>query len=88
MDHENRRLEQKVEILKEANDICESIIDLYSFSTRKEKIDQVITVILCKLARKDSFSLVYFKHESLRHHHVSKLDFRNADSLTSGEVKF
>ena len=51
-------VEQKVEILKNPKDVCECIIALYSFSISKEKIDQVISVVLNKLAKKDSFSLV------------------------------
>ena len=31
--------------------------------------------------------MIYFEHGSLRHH-VPELDFKNADSLISGEVKF
>ena len=58
MDHENRRLEQKRDILKNPNDACECTITLYSFSIGKGKIEQVISVVLSKLAKKDSFSLV------------------------------
>ena len=29
------------------------MITLYSFSTSKEQIDQVVSVVLCKLAKKD-----------------------------------
>ena len=35
-----------------------------------------------------SFLLICFEHEGLWHHHVPELDFKNTDSLTSGEVKF
>ena len=51
-------VEQNVEISKDPNYVCEYIIVLYSFSISKEIIDQVISVILKKLAQKDSFSLV------------------------------
>ena len=51
-DCENRKLEHKVEILKDPN-VCEFIIVLYSFSISKEKIDKVSPVILSKLAKKD-----------------------------------
>ena len=37
-DHENRRLEQKVEILKDPDDVCDCLIAFYSFSISKEKI--------------------------------------------------
>ena len=53
MDCENRRLELKVEILKDQNHVCECIIALYSFSVSKVKTDQVISVVLSKLAKKD-----------------------------------
>ena len=39
---ENRRLEHKIEILKDPNDNCKCKIALYSCSISKEKIDQVI----------------------------------------------
>ena len=39
---ENRRLELKIEILKDPNDNCKCIIALYSCSISKEKIDQII----------------------------------------------
>ena len=51
-------VEQNVEISKDPNYVCEYIIVLYSFSISKEIIDQFISVILKKLAQKDSFSLV------------------------------
>ena len=35
------------------NNVCECIITLYSFSISKEKIDQAISVVLRKLAKKD-----------------------------------
>ena len=54
LDCEKRRLEHKVYILKYPNDACESIIALYFFSKSKEKIDQVASVILSKLAKKDT----------------------------------
>ena len=53
LDHENRRLENKEGILRDPNDVFISIIALYSFSISKEKIDQVISVVLSKLAMKD-----------------------------------
>ena len=88
MVRENRRLGQKVEILKDPYDVCECIISLYSFNISKEKIDQVISVVLSKLTKKDSLVLlIYFEHESSWHHHVSELDFNNTDSLIFGEVK-
>ena len=34
-----------------------------------------------------SLSLIYFEHESLWHQ-VHELDYKNTDSLISGEVKF
>ena len=39
LDFENRRLEHKVEILKNPNNVCECIIALYSFSISKNRID-------------------------------------------------
>ena len=42
LDCQNRRLEHKVEIFKNQNDVCECIIVLNSSSISKEKIDQVI----------------------------------------------
>ena len=53
LDRENRRLEHKVGILKDSNDFCECIIALYTFSVSKEKIDQIISVVLSKLAKKN-----------------------------------
>ena len=50
---ESRRPENKGEILENSNDAFECMITLYSFSTSKEQIDQVVSVILCKLAKKD-----------------------------------
>ena len=94
MDHENRRLEQKVKVLKDLNDVFEYVIALYSFSISKEKKDEVISMVLSKLAKRDSFSLVllflliYFKRESLWYHHLPELDFKNEDSFIYGEVKF
>ena len=38
---------------KNPNNVCECIITLYSFSISKEKIDQAISVVLRKLAKKD-----------------------------------
>ena len=58
MDHEKTFLEQKVEILRDRNDVCGCTIALYSLSLSIEKIDQVISVVLSKLAKKDRFSLV------------------------------
>ena len=58
MDRENKRPEQKIEILKDPNDVCECIIALYSFSISKEKIGQVISVVLSKLTKKESFNLI------------------------------
>ena len=55
---ENRRLEEKAEISKDPNDVCGCIIAWYSFSISKDKVDQVISVVLNMLAMKDSFSLV------------------------------
>ena len=52
LDRENRRLEHKIKIFKDAN-VCECIIALYSFSISKEKIHQVISVVLNKLAKKN-----------------------------------
>ena len=43
----------------EAPNVCECIIALYSFSISKEKIDQVISVVLSKLTKKDSFRLAF-----------------------------
>ena len=51
LDHENRRLEHEVKILKDPNDVCECIIDLYFFSADKKKIDQVTSVALSKLTQ-------------------------------------
>ena len=56
MDRENRRLVQRLEIVGDPN-VFECIIVLYSFSISKEKIDQVISVVLSKLIMK---VLVYF----------------------------
>ena len=53
MDCKNRRLEDNVEILKNPNDVCECIIALYSFSISKEKIDQIMSVVLSKLENKN-----------------------------------
>ena len=53
MDCENRRLEHKVEILKDPNNACECIIPLYSFSVSKEKTDYVISLVLSKKAKQD-----------------------------------
>ena len=52
LDRENRKLEHKVEILKDPN-VCECIIGLCSLSIRREKINQAILVVLIKLAKKD-----------------------------------
>ena len=52
--HENRRLEHKVKILKDQNGVCECIIASYSISISQEKIDQVISVILSKLVKKNT----------------------------------
>ena len=40
------------------NDAYEYIVASYSFSIRKEKINQIMSVVLRKLAKQDSFSLV------------------------------
>ena len=40
-------------ILKDPNDVCESIIALYSISISKEKIVQVISVDLSNITKKD-----------------------------------
>ena len=53
LDHENKRVAHKVEILKKSNDVCESIIALYFISIGNQKINQVISVFLSKLAKKD-----------------------------------
>ena len=53
LDHGNKRVAHKVEILKKSNDVCESIIALYFISIGNQKINQVISVILSKLAKKD-----------------------------------
>ena len=56
MDHEKKLLEQKVEILRDRNDVCGCTIALYSLSLSIEKTDQVISVVLSKLAKKDKYS--------------------------------
>ena len=43
----------EAEILKDTNNICEWILALYSFNVSKEKMDQNISVVLSKLARKE-----------------------------------
>ena len=48
-----RRLEHKVEIFKNTNNVCGCITALNSFSMSREKIDQVISVVLSKLAKTD-----------------------------------
>ena len=48
-----RRLEHKVEIVKNTNNVCGCITALNSFSMSREKIDQVISVVLSKLAKTD-----------------------------------
>ena len=53
LDCENRRLENKIEIFNSLNSVCECITALYSFSISKEKIDQVFSMVLSKLAKKD-----------------------------------
>ena len=53
LDCENRRLENKIETLKDPNDVCKCIIALSSFSINRVKIDQAISVVLCKLAKKN-----------------------------------
>ena len=50
---ESRRLEHKVETLKDPNDVCECIIALNSFSISKMKIDQVVSMVLSKLTKTD-----------------------------------
>ena len=40
-------------ILKDPNDVSESIITLYSISISKEKIVQVISVVLSNITKKD-----------------------------------
>ena len=52
MDRENRRLERKEETLKDPNDVFQCTIVLYSPTISKEKRDQVISVVLGKLANK------------------------------------
>ena len=52
MDRENRRLERKEETLKDANDVFQCTIVLYSPTIGKEKRVQVISVVLGKLANK------------------------------------
>ena len=53
MDRENRRLEHKIEIFKDPNDACQSIIALYPLDISKEKLDQILSVILSKLPKED-----------------------------------
>ena len=53
LNSENRRLKYIVEILKDPNDVCECVIVLNSFSVSKKKKDQVISVVLSKLAKAD-----------------------------------
>ena len=53
MDRENKRLEHKIEIFKDPNDACQSMIALYSLDISKEKLDQIISVILSKLLKED-----------------------------------
>ena len=52
-----QEVEHKAEILKDPDNICECIIALYSFSISKEKMHQVPSQILSKLAKKDIESL-------------------------------
>ena len=47
------RLKHKVEIWKNANNVSECIVDLYSFSINKEKSEQVVSVVLTKLVKKN-----------------------------------
>ena len=53
-------------------------------------MDQVTSVVLRKLTKKDSFSfsLNDFEHDSLWHHYLSEMDFRHTNGLISGAVKF
>ena len=44
--------------MEDPNDVSEYIIAFCSFSVRKKKINQVISVVLRELAKKDRFSLV------------------------------
>ena len=53
MDRENRRLEHKIEIFKDPNGACQSIIALYSLDISNEKLDQILSVILSKLPKED-----------------------------------
>ena len=53
MDRENRSLEHKVELLKDPNNVCECVIASNSFSISNEKILEVISGVLGKLAKKD-----------------------------------
>ena len=52
LDQGSRSLEQKVEILKDTNDLCEWIIALFSFIISKQKIDKVIPVVASKFEKK------------------------------------
>ena len=55
LDSKKRRLEHFAETLKDPNDVSECIITLlYLLNLSKEKIDQVISVVLRKLAKKDT----------------------------------
>ena len=53
LDCENKRLEHKVEILKDSSNVCDCITDSKPYSIGKDKIDQVISEALSKLAKKD-----------------------------------
>ena len=53
MDCEKRRLEHEQEVLKNPNNVSESVIALYSFSMSNEKMDQVIWKVLSKVTKKD-----------------------------------
>ena len=84
MDRENRRLEQRLEIVGDPN-VCERIIALHSFSIRNEKIDQV-----CKLTMNDSFSLFFcwFILNIKVHDIIMCLNWiLKTNSLIPGEVK-
>ena len=53
LDRENKRLEHKIEIFKDPNDACQSMIALYPLDISKEKLDQIFSVILSKLPKED-----------------------------------
>ena len=55
VNHENRRIEDAVQILNVVMFV--NVIALYSLSISKDKIDQVTSVVLIKLPKKDIESL-------------------------------